>query len=570
MIKKRLGDILTGEGLITPSQLEKALLLQKGKNKRVGKILVELGYLDERQIAGALAKQLSLPLVSCNDYKITKELLSLVPKEAAEKNLILPLELKGKKLLLAMADPLAMKISDEIAFASGLSVTVGVALESEILTAIEKLYGTGDKVWDLLRNIPQYEEVEFLKGDPSEAATEVSVQSLYQLSEEPPIVKLVSLMLANAVKAGASDVHIEPEENRVQVRYRVDGDLKPVLQYPKHIQESVISRIKIISNLDITNRRLPQDGRSTLRIADKIIDLRISTLPSVHGEKIVVRLLDQATALFSLGRLGIPDKILVSLLEVCTQPQGMLLVTGPTGSGKTTTLYSILNHLKTETENIMTAEDPVEYKISGVTQVAINSAIGLTFAATLRSILRQDPDTIMVGEIRDAETAEIAVRSAMTGHLVLSTVHTNDTVATITRLIDIGLEPFLVTSSISGILAQRLVKKICPACKVEVSVPDNIIPAGFPPLEKCYRGQGCKECGNTGFKGRTGIYEFLRMDSKLRRLIAKNSGEDELWDHAKKAGTVPLFEDAWLKVARGITAVDEVISKIHFRHPDHE
>ncbi len=563
MLKKKLGQILVEAGLIASEQLEAALTAQKGRNKRLGKVLVELGYANELQIAEALSRQLSLPLVRCSEYTLTKELLAIVPKEMAEKKVVLPLELKGKKLLLAMADPLDIQTIDKLAFNAGLNISIAVAPESEVLSAIEENYGTADKVWDLMKEMPQYDGVEFLRGEPPDSPQEINVQSLYQLSEAPPIVKLVSMVLADAVRLRASDVHIEPEENYVQVRYRIDGDLKNIIQYPKHIQESVISRIKIISNLDITNRRLPQDGRSTLRLTDNVIDLRISTLPSVYGEKIVVRLLDRSTGLIPITRMGIPDSLLKPMIEIFNQPQGMLLVTGPTGSGKTTTLYAILQHLRTETENIITAEDPVEYKLRGITQVAINEPIGLTFAAVLRSILRQDPDIIMVGEIRDSETAEIAVRAAMTGHLVLSTLHTNNTVSTITRLIDIGMEPFLVTSAVSGIFAQRLLKKICPTCLKEAEVPDDI-KEGFPPLEKCYKGIGCKECNNSGYKGRIGVFEFLPMNSKIRRLVAKNASEDDVWEAARESGMVTLFEDAWHKVAEGITTVEEVISKIPF------
>lgn len=563
MLKKKLGEILVEAGLITEEQLEAALTAQKGRNKRLGKVLVELSYANELQIAEALSRQLSLPLVKCGEYTLTKEMLAIVPKEMAEQKIVLPLELKGKKLLLAMADPLDMQTIDKLAFNAGLNVSVAVSAESEILGAIEENYGTGDKVWDLMKEMPQYDGVEFLRGEPPDSPQEINVQSLYQLSEAPPIVKLVSMLLADAVRLRASDVHIEPEDNYVQVRYRIDGDLRNIIQYPKHIQESVISRIKIISNLDITNRRLPQDGRSTLRLTNNVIDLRISTLPSVYGEKIVIRLLDRSTGLIPITQMGIPNSLLKPMIEIFNQPQGMLLVTGPTGSGKTTTLYAFLQHLRTETENIITAEDPVEYKLRGITQVAINEPIGLTFAAVLRSILRQDPDIIMVGEMRDSETAEIAVRAAMTGHLVLSTLHTNNTVSTITRLIDIGMEPFLVTSSVSGIFAQRLLKKICPACLTEVEVPDDI-KQEFPPLEKSYKGTGCKECHNSGYKGRTGVFEFLPMNAKIRRLVAKNASEDDVWEAARESGIVTLFEDAWRKVAEGITTVEEVISKIPF------
>lgn len=564
MTKKKIGETLIEAGLITREQLENGLTFQKGKNKRLGKVLVELGYVSEEQVAEALSKQLFLPLIDCRKYTPPNEVLNIVPKKTAESKLVLPLEIKDRTLLLAMADPLDWQTIDGITFSTGLKVSVAVSPETCILDSIEKHYGTEEKIWDLLKEIPSHEKVEFIRGTASEK--EVNIQSLYKLSEAPPIVKLVTMIFADAVKSRSSDIHIEPREEHVQVRYRIDGDLRNILKYPKHIQDSVISRVKIISNLDITNRRLPQDGRSTLRIEDRSIDLRISTLPSVYGEKIVVRLLDRSTGLIPLSKLGISKHVLKPLITLCTQPQGMILITGPTGSGKTTTMYALLQQLQSETENIISIEDPVEYKLYDMTQVAVNEAVGLTFAKALRSILRQDPDIIMVGEIRDFETAEIAARASLTGHLVLSSVHTNDTVATITRLLDIGLEPFLITSALSGVLAQRLVRRICSGCKVETEPPVNITEFGLPPLETYYKGAGCRECHYTGYRGQVGIYEFLQVNTKLKRLIAQDATEDKLWDAAKESGTVPLFEDAWSKIKDGITTVDEVNSKIPSRY----
>ncbi len=561
-MKKKIGEVLIESGLITEKQLEKALLYQKGKHKRLGKILIELGFADDIKIAEALSKQLSLPLVDCRNYEITEELVSLVPKETVERKVVLPIERKGKRLLLAMADPLDWQTIDEIAFNSGFRVDVAVSPESNILDAIEKAYGSGERTWDLLKEIPSYEGVEILKETETEENQEVSISSLYKLSEAPPIVKLVTMILVDAVKSRASDIHIEPSERVVQVRYRIDGKLKNILKYPKHIQDSVVSRIKIVSDLDITNRRLPQDGRSTLKLEDKKVDLRVSTLPSVYGEKVVIRLLDRATSLITLEELGMPENMLRPLKRIISQPQGMLLVTGPTGSGKTTTLYAILQQIRSETKNIITVEDPVEYSLEGITQVGVNETIGLSFSSALRSILRQDPDVIMIGEIRDLETAEIATRAALTGHLVLSTVHTNDTVSTITRLIDIGLEPFLVTSSVSAILAQRLIRKICPACKVESDPPEWIERYNLPHIERHYRGKGCKACSFTGYTGRIGIFEFLRMSIRIRRLMSKEFTEDELLQIAKEEGTISLFEDAWEKVGTGVTTIDEVLSSV--------
>lgn len=563
-MKKKIGEALIEAGLITNEQLENALALRKGKNKRLGKILLELGYATENQIAEALSKQQKLPLVDWTKYDISKDLLKLVPKNIAEKAIILPLEIKDKILLLAMADPLDWSTIDDIKFRTGMKIQAAVSAETELVAAIEKHYESNEQSWDLLQDVPQYEEVEFVKESEDEGK-EINIQSLYKLSEAPPIVKLVTMIIVDAVKSRASDIHIEPHEKFVQVRYRVDGELRNVLKYPKHIQESAISRIKIISNLDITKRRIPQDGRSTLRLENRNIDLRISTLPSIYGENIVIRLLDQSTGLIPLSKLGVPERILTSLIHLASQPQGMILVTGPTGSGKTTTLYSLLQQMLTETESIFTIEDPVEYRLAGITQVGVSEATNMTFPTVLRSVLRQDPDIIMVGEIRDLETAEIAVRSALTGHLVLSTIHTNDTVATITRLLDIGLDAYLVSSAVTGILAQRLVRRICPECKSKTSQPDILARSNFPSLKAYYKGKGCQNCQYTGYRGQVGIYEFLNMDTRLRRLIAKNVAVDELWDAAKESGVTTLFENAWAMVENGTTTVDEVLTKIPYK-----
>jgi type IV pilus assembly protein PilB len=466
-----------------------------------------------------------------------------------------------------MANPLDWETIGHIAFDTGLKIKVVVSSEKTILKAIEECYGSEKETWDILREMPSYDGVEFVKEEDSETTNDsIDTKALYKNSAAPPIVRLVTMMMSDAVKEEASDIHIEPTERSVKVRYRVDGELKEVLSFPKNIQNAVISRIKIISNLDITNTRLPQDGRSTLRLKDRNVDLRISTLPSAFGELVVIRLLDPKTSLISLGELGIPSYILSTLTEIFTQPQGMLLVTGPTGSGKTTSLYSVLQQVKTVSRNIITLEDPIEYNLSGINQVSINEKVGLTFARALRSVLRQDPDVVMVGEIRDRETAEIAARAALTGHLVLSTLHTNDTVSSITRLIDVGLEPFLVTAAVSGIISQRLIRKNCANCKTEVPAPQGVQKFDLPHLTKYYKGTGCNMCNNTGYKGRIGVYELLKMDMGLKKLISRNSNEEDLWNSARESGTRSLFEDAWLKVEEGITTIEEVISKIPIPH----
>ncbi len=560
--KNKIGETLIKEGIITKEHLDKALAKQKGKSIRIGKILIEMGHLDEVQIAKALSDQLSLPLVNCKNYTPPEVLLKLVPKDTAEQKIVLPLEIENNRMIIAMANPLDWNTADDISFKANMKLDIVVASETNILNAIDKCYGATEYTWDILREIPSYDEAEFVKEETTTDKQTINIHSLYKESEAPPIVKLVTMIIADAINVGASDIHIEPREDHVQVRYRIDGELKNIHSYTTYIHNSVISRIKIISNLDITNRRLPQDGRSALRLKQKTVDLRISTMPSVHGEKIVMRILDPISGLIPLGQLGISDHILSPLIKICTQPQGMLLVTGPTGSGKTTTLYSILQLIQEETKNIITLENPVEYKLNSITQVGINDEIGFSFANALRTVLRQDPDIIMVGEVRDLETAQTAARSALTGHLVLSTLHTNDTVSSITRLMDIGLEPFLVTAAISGILAQRLVRMICPECKVETDEPIEISANNIRPLKAYYIGEGCDHCNNTGYKGRIGIYELLTMTSDLKRLVSKNCTEDDLWECLRYSNTTTLFEDAWVKVEAGITSVEEVISKI--------
>ncbi|MBI5640260.1 MAG: Flp pilus assembly complex ATPase component TadA, partial [Nitrospirae bacterium] len=499
---KKLGSVLLEERLVTQKQLDEALILQPVNKKKLGDILVEMGFLTDKQISEALAGQLGMPLVGCSGLKATNEVLAIIPRDMAEKKSVFPLHIDGKRLTLAMADPFDFQCIDDLSFSTGLIVVPCVAAKSDIQSAIEKHYGTVEHIYDLLQEIPTYENVEYVRAAPMEEEAGLTTESLEKLSLAPPIIKLVTMILVDAVKSRASDVHIEPRETHVQVRFRVDGDLRDVMKFPKNIHAPVVSRVKIISHLDITNRMLPQDGRSALRVAEKDIDLRISTMPSAYGETIVIRLLDHTTGLIPLARLGIPEDILREMVRAFSLPQGMVLVTGPTGSGKSTTLYAVLQQLRNERDNIISIEDPVEYKLPGITQIEVNEATGMKFPIALRSVFRQDPDIIMVGEVRDFETADIAIRAALTGHLVLSTVHTNDTVSTITRLLDIGLPPYLVNSAITGVLAQRLVKKICLDCREETTPQPGLLKAGFPPLRRTFRGKGCSLCNYTGYFGR--------------------------------------------------------------------
>ena len=561
--KRKIGRILLDQGLVTAEQIKTARILQKTNKKKLGKILIELDYLTEEQLIDALSSQFSFPVVDWKDVCVSPKLTSLVPREVAEKRLIFPLELKQQSLLLAMADPLDLGTIDYITFRNGLNVRVAVSTEEGIRNAIEMHYGSSNLLDNVLQDIPDY-DVEFVKETSPDDLKE-SAESLMKLSEAPPVVKLVTTILVDAVRSRASDVHIEPAEKSVRVRYRIDGKLRDILTYPKNIHAAVVSRMKIISRLDISKRMWPQDGRSALRLDDRDVDLRVSTIPSVRGEKVVIRLLDQATGLVNIDKLGMPPKTFERVIRLIGSPQGMILVSGPTGSGKSTTLYSMLQQLRSETENIVTIEDPVEYQLSGITQIQVNEVQGFTFPSALRSILRQDPDIIMVGEIRDRETAEIALRAAVTGHLVLSTIHTNDTVSTVTRLMDIGIPQYLINAALVGVLAQRLVRRICPHCSTQVDPTQQIVDTYYPPLQASFRGSGCERCNHSGYSGRMGVYELLEINPDFRESVAKFTTEDKLWNVARQNGTTTLFDYAWRKVNEGMTTVDEVVSKIHYK-----
>lgn len=565
-IRKRLGEILLESGIITEDQLSEALNAQKNRRQKIGEILVSLGYVTKDQITDALSEKLNIPIIPCERLEIDNELKNIIPQNIAEKYNIFPIKKDGNILTIAIADPLDYKAIDDISFMTRLKINTLMAYEWAIRKAIETNYKkeeTEDVFQEIHTEINVDKEIQFKEEKDVE---DMNVEVLYTKSKAPTVVKLVAMIVANANKVRASDIHIEPRETSVIVRYRVDGELRKAFKYSKDLHDSVVSRIKIISKLDITNRRVPQDGSVRVSLKGKEIDLRISTLPSIYGEKVVMRLLDQSHGVININELAMPDSIKKSLLSILHSPQGMLLVTGPTGSGKTTTLYACLHEIKSITKNIITIEDPVEYKIDSITQTEVNEAVGRTFASILRAVLRQDPDIIMVGEIRDLETAEIAIKASLTGHLVLSTLHTNNTIATITRLIDIGIPPYLVSSAVSGVLAQRLVKRVCIHCKVQIDVSDELKDRidilGLPPITKHYIGAGCPKCTKTGYSGRVGIYEFLPMSQTIRRLISKNAGEDQLLSEAKKAGATFFFEDAWNKVKFGITTIDEVMTKI--------
>jgi len=575
--RKKLGEILIEDSIVSEGQLMSALALQKKSGKMIGQTLIELGYITEAQLVEAFRKKFSISYIDCDGVVVPEKFLKLVSMAMAVKKKILPTDVSGNTLFLAMVNPLDYSTIDEVKFLTGKNITPLLTTESSLMKAIEKNYGycSIEKIWKPLNDIHLDGEMQFnldksIEFHKMEEEDESALRAddLYKIGEEPPIVKLVTLILVNAVKSRATDIHIEPHEKYVSVRYRIDGDLSTVLKISKTYQEAMTSRIKIISTMNITIRRMPQDGRSTVKYEGRMIDLRVSTIPSAHGETIVIRILDSVKGLIPLSKLGMPDNIIRYLLEMLNKPQGMLFVTGPTGSGKTTTLYSLLTQLSLESESVVTIEDPIEYELENIKQVPVNEKVGFTFAAALRSILRQDPDVIMVGEVRDSETAQISTKAALTGHLVLSSVHTNDTIATISRLRDLGIEPYLISSALNAILAQRLVKKICENCRVEFEIPQYLF-ENYPYLKKLkigisYKGKGCEACGFTGYKGRIGIFEFLRVDGNLRRTIPLYHSDQDLCIVARENGMKTLIEDACEKVEHGLTTINEVLTKIHY------
>ena len=567
--KKKIGELLLAAKIIQEPQLREALALQAKTNELLGKILQKLGYASEEDVAKSLSSQLSIPFVTAAELESSWD--RSIPWDMAQKRVIFPMNQVNGAFCLAMANPSDWRTVDEVAFITGLKVLPVLATESAILKALEKKTGTAGGLAKVIKDVALDPALpDFLIGlDRGEAdLLSLNIEADHNLENTPIIIKLVTSIMADAVKARASDIHIEPLETEVAVRYRIDGMLKTMVRYPLKIHDSVVSRIKIVSGLNIAIKRLPQDGRTTLRLEDREVNIRLSTLPSVNGEKVVLRLLDDSMGLQSLAKLGLPEHVVRTLSSIIAQPQGMVLVTGPTGSGKTTTLYALLQQIRSETKNIITVEDPVEYIVPDTTQIAINAAIGMTFPSMLRHILRQDPDVILIGEIRDRETAEISVQAAMTGHLVLSTLHTNNTVASITRLIDLGLPPNLVASSVTAILAQRLVRLICPACKTPVDRPDAVREWTMPEVKAFYKGAGCRECKFTGYRGRIGVYEFLHITRDFKQLIFHGASEQELLKAARRDGMIYLFDDAWAKIEQGLTTVDEIILKVPFYAPD--
>ena len=559
MIAEKLGKLLVGKGLITEDQLQKAILTQKKDGGRIGSILMKMGALDENTLLDFLSRQYGFPIIDLIGTEIDPAVTKLVPADVVQKYHVIPVKRSGATLQIAMVDPTDVFAIDDLKFMTGYDIGPLVASESSVIAAINQHYDSALSLQTVLQNMEGQDELDVVQ----ESDEEVNVGALKEAVEDAPVVKLANVILTEAIKKGVSDVHIEAYEKKFRVRYRLDGSLYEVMAPPMKLKAALTSRLKIMAELDIAERRLPQDGRIKLKMKDKEVDLRVSVLPCLFGEKIVMRILDKGNLTLDLTKLGFEKTALENFMKAVTSPWGMVLVTGPTGSGKTTTLYSALNYINTEDINIMTAEDPVEYNLMGINQVQMKEEIGLNFAAALRSFLRQDPDVVMVGEIRDYETAEISVKAALTGHLVLSTLHTNDAPSTVNRLLNMGIEPFLVASSVVLIVAQRLTRRVCSNCKGKEEVPTQaLIDLGFSPQEAAsvtpYKGKGCSTCMDTGYKGRVALYEVMPVGEDLRQLILQGATADELKKTAIRLGMRSLRMSGLAKIKDGVTTIEEV------------
>jgi len=564
-ISRRLGDLLVREGLINQEQLQRALADQKGNNEKLGSILVRLSIINEDQLIAFLSKQYGIPSITLTQLDVDVEVVKLVPAQIARKYEVLPIKRTGTQLTLAMADPTNVFAVDDVGFMTNLQVVPVVASQGAIRKAIDRLYEaqTGGLAEVLSEMDLAVGDVEVVEGEDEQWA-KADIFELKESADEAPVVRLINMILVDAIRRGASDIHLEPYEKVFRVRFRIDGVLHEIMTPPKRLEAALTSRVKIMSNLDIAERRLPQDGRIKLRYNQREIDFRVSTLPTIFGEKTVMRILDKDALQLDLTLLGFDPWSLEQFTRAIHQPYGMILITGPTGSGKTTTLYSAIHTINSPDVNIMTAEDPVEYNLKGVNQVQVNEGIGRTFAAALRSFLRQDPDIILVGETRDLETAQIGIRAALTGHLVLTTLHTNDCPSTVARLLDMGIPPFLVSSALTLILAQRLGRKICKDCKQPYDADeDSLIPYGHVPQGlgkiQLFKGKGCPVCSFTGMKGRVAIYEVMPISQQLRELMLRNAPTADIRDMALSQGMKTLRQNALQKVLEGVTTVEEVL-----------
>ncbi len=562
--ERKLVQHLLADGIVTAEQMDKALEEGRQTGASVGYCVVSLGLVPENDLTRILGQQFGVPAVDLGRVQVDQKILNLVPADFASKHLVLPLRRVGRTLTVAMAEPSNLNVIDDLKFITRFDIEPVVAGEYSLRGMIDRHYEVATaKLGEILEEL-EGQDVEVVEDEETEE--EYSAATLRAQVEDEPVVRLINGILSDAVRRGSSDIHVEPYERELRVRYRVDGALQEIMQPPPRMTAALTSRLKILADLNIAERRIPQDGRIKMKIGKRVIDFRVSTLPTLFGEKIVLRILDKGTLTLDLEAFGMEPRAEQCFLDAISNPYGMVLVTGPTGSGKTTTLYSALNRVNTEEVNIMTAEDPVEYNLRGVNQVQVRPAIGLTFAAALRAFLRQDPNIIMVGEIRDLETASIAVKAALTGHLVLSTLHTNDAASTITRMIDMGVEAFNVAAAVNLITAQRLVRRICLNCKIEADyLPEMIRAAGIPEGElgdyTFYRGEGCDSCGGSGYAGRQGLYEVMPLTPTLRRMVLQGASSDELKKQAVDEGMITLRRDGLIKVKRGITTLDEVLKE---------
>jgi type IV pilus assembly protein PilB len=561
MAQNRLGELLVREKLISLQQLRKAQEEQKRTGSNLGYTLAKLGYIQDGEITNFLSAQYRLPAINLDEYEIDQEVIKLVGREVCEKHRIIPVSRSGSSLIVAMSDPTNLNAIDDIKFLTGYNVEPVVASETSIQAAVDRYYNAGPSYEEVMADFALGEEDIDFGGDEEE----ISAVELERASADAPVVRLVNVLLLNAIRKGASDIHCEPYEKRFRVRYRIDGVLYEEMAPPLKLKNALVSRLKIMSQLDIAERRLPQDGRIKLKLGKgREMDFRVSVLPTMWGEKVVLRLLDKSNLQLDMTKLGFDVEPLKDFSWAINQPWGMVLVTGPTGSGKTTTLYSALSDLNKPGVNISTAEDPVEYNLPGINQVQMHDEIGLNFAMSLRSFLRQDPDIIMVGEIRDFETAEIGVKAALTGHLVLSTLHTNDAPATISRLLNMGVEPFLITASVNLVLAQRLARRICADCRREIDVePQALLDIGCSEetiaTAKMFKGMGCATCNNTGYKGRVALYEVMRFHDELKEMVLQGASAAELKAGAIKRGMITLRMAGTRKMLEGMTTAEEIM-----------
>jgi type IV pilus assembly protein PilB len=560
----RLGELLIREGLINASQLEKALSVQREEGGRLGEILVKLGILKEDQLVVILGKQLNIPYFSLGTGMlrpaVDQGLEELVPHDFAFKNTVLPLSRTLKSLTVAMVDPLDLLLIDNLKRITGCDINPVVATKSDISKAIEEFYGRFAMLKKAVEASYEVAGLDLTAEIKEMSDEELSLDKLIARAEEAPVVKLVDLIIRQAIDERASDIHIEPFKDKISLRYRIDGKLYEIPPPAKHLHMPIISRIKILSKLDIAEKRLPQDGAFLVKLEDRVVDLRISTIPTIYGEKVVMRILDRSQVLLDMNLLGFEPKQLELIRHAINLPYGLVFLTGPTGSGKTTTLYAILNEIKDPTKNIITIEDPVEYKLEGVNQVQIKPDIGLTFASALRSFLRQDPDIMLVGEVRDLETAEICIRSALTGHLVLSTLHTNDAPSAISRLVDIGIEPYMLAPSLQLVVAQRLARKLCPDCKEAYEPSPEQLRSVKIKSELIYKPKGCTKCNHLGYKGRTCIAEIMVVNEQLRDLITQKAPFQKIREVARTLGMQTLYESGIRKVEDGVTSLEEALS----------